>query len=174
MRHMPGLMGVYPTHEEYGNATIEEITTQFSGDVGVKEINNLQSVMFINGPGDTFSMKPLPKHAQFSPVFGVLYDDLNKNSVSQLYIVGNLRGGDVYTGSYDAMRAFIFDAGSDSDFLPVSMVPLGEAGITLNGYARSIYKIGNSAGKNWYAIVYDTGEVQFFERLVYSQINKDE
>jgi len=54
------------------------------------------------------------------------------------------------------------------------MVPLGEAGIHLNGYARSIYKIRKSAGKNRYAIVNDTGEVQLFERMVYSKINKDE
>jgi hypothetical protein len=161
MRHIPGLMGTYPTHESYGRATMQEITDNFQGEIAMKEVNSLESLVYNFEDVTSISSMELPSEAQFSPVFDALLDDAD--SLNHIFLIGNIRGGDVYSGSYDALESFIFEVNNENTKEPHSL-SLDESGIHLNGYARSVYKIKNSRGKSRYAIIYDTGEVRLFEK----------
>jgi hypothetical protein len=165
MRHIPGLMRTYSTHEGYGRTTMQEIIAQFEGKIEEKELNNLQSVMYINEAGKEFSLKTLPGQAQFAPLFDAFFESNSTESADHLFITGNMRGGDVYSSSYNAMKLFVMDVKTEIEPLSINTIPVSESGIRLNGYARSIYKIINRLGASRFAVVFDTGEVQIFERL---------
>nr|AGF93509.1 hypothetical protein FLSS-29_0001 [uncultured organism] len=157
-------MRIYTTHKEYGEAAMQEIITQFEGEVSVKELNNLRSIVYLNESGEGFFEKPLPSYAQFSPLFDIFLDVQDTQPVDYLFKAGNLRGGDVYSSSYDAMKSFISEVKAEGNVVSVNKSSTAETGIHLNGYTRAIYKINNSSGADRFAIVYDTGEVRLFER----------
>lgn len=165
MRHIPGLMRTYSTHERYGRTSMQEIIAQFEGEIKKKKVNDLQSVVYLNEGGNKFSLQILPRQAQFAPLFDVLSDGISTEPEDRLFLAGNMRGGDVYSGSYNAMKSFVMDVKIDTDSLSMNTIPVSESGIYLNGYARSIYKIKNRVGVSRFAVVFDTGEVRFFQRL---------
>jgi len=163
MRHIPGLMRTFPTHKSYGEASIESILSQFAGDPQIKEINNLQSVVFLSSSDGRFVVEPLPKESQFAPVFDVYQDTSKSGSKKRIFVAGNIRGGDVYSGNYNALKSFVLEINPENSNQVKKMIPLSKTGIAQSGYGRDIYKIRNSSGKNRYAIIYDTGEVKVFE-----------
>jgi len=76
----------------------------------------LKAVFFINSGDGTFEIKKLPVEAQFSPVRGILADDIDKDGKTDLLLVGNDYTAKPSMGRYDASYGWCLLGGPASGF----------------------------------------------------------
>jgi hypothetical protein len=93
----------FPTHESLGASRIEEIVPEGTlQSATVHEATTFAS-SFVKNEGDgTFSVRPLPRRAQFSPMYDVWSHDVTDNGHTDLVLGGNFHGVVPAQGRYDA------------------------------------------------------------------------
>jgi hypothetical protein len=86
-----------------------------------------------NGNG-TFSKKPLPVEAQFSPVYAISINDFDGDSHQDILLGGNFYQAKPEVGRYDASYGLLLKGNGSGDFKPVLAK---DSGFKLKGQARS-------------------------------------
>jgi hypothetical protein len=129
----------YLRYEDYKSETIHDI---FSDDQLNKaihsEIFELRTSLLINDGTGHFKVKPLPVEAQFSPVYGILFDDLNGDGNDDIFLGGNLYGAKPEVGRYDASHGLILLGNGKGTFQPV---PQNQSGLNIDGEIRDVVPI---------------------------------
>ena len=96
---------------EYRFRTFDQYsTTPFDRSFTPEEIssslhlqcNMLQSVILEKNGDQSFVIHPLPIEAQFSPIYGICFDDFNQDQLPDLLLVGNSYAEETVYGYYDA------------------------------------------------------------------------
>lgn len=160
MRYIPAMIQTYPTNEQYGNAFMQEVLSVFKGDYQRKQVYTFETSSFLSQADGTYLRNSLPAQAQFGPVFGVHVDRENTDTVM---IAGNIRGGDVYSGSLNGIESMVFTLHENGEQRGVS---INDTGIHQEGYGRAIHQIISPVNKNRYVFVYDDGQVRVFEKQI--------
>jgi enediyne biosynthesis protein E4 len=97
-----GMRRVLRSYEIYGKTPLHDL---FSSEM-VKGAYILQATEFrsclLENLGTGFALKPLPDQVQYSPVFGILARDINKDGNVDLICVGNDYSTETLNGYYDA------------------------------------------------------------------------
>ena len=139
---MPVLKKQFLKYIDYAGKTLEEVFTpkQLAG-AAVSEATYFQTSVFINNGGGRYSLIPLPARAQFSPVYGVLVEDLDKDGIRDICLVGNLSGIKPELGRYDANLGTVLKGLPGHRYV---YVPYQQAGITYTGDGRDIASIKTS------------------------------
>ena len=136
---MPQLKKKYLKYESYKEQTIHDIFTeeQLKGSV-VHEVTMLESVILLNQgskldeqPG--FTVQPLPKAAQVSPIYGVLVRDMDDDGNQDIVIGGNLYNVKPEVGRYDASYGLFLKGKGDGTFNPETPKA---SGLLLEGEVR--------------------------------------
>lgn len=136
---LPYLKKKYLKYESFKNQTIEDIFTKEQLQQAIKlQAFNMQSSVFINNKNGSFSQVPLPSEAQFSPVYGILADDINKDGNTDLIIGGNFYESKPEAGIYDASYGLLLTGNGKGQF---TVHHSTESGIRTRGAVRDIINI---------------------------------
>lgn len=144
VKQMPHLMKKYNTFEAYKEQTIDDIFSPeaLKGSV-VLQANMLESVVVLSDGNGGFEIKPLPREAQFSPVYAILLDDLDKDGNVDILLGGNLYGAKPEVGRYDASYGLFIKGLGDGSFDPVAPK---HSGLMLEGEVRDFVWLNTTKG----------------------------
>jgi hypothetical protein len=105
---MPSMKKVLLYYKDYGTKSIEELFDPKVVEASrMLQVNLLSSVAWISGPNG-YQRQELPAEAQYSPLYGLLLTDLDKDGVVDLIAGGNQFGVKPQFGRYDASSGWFF------------------------------------------------------------------
>jgi hypothetical protein len=140
---IPSLKKKFLKYESYKNATINDVfsTEQLTNALELK-VNCLTSSLLINDGNGKFSIQALPVEAQFSPVYAILADDIDKDGNIDLLLGGNQYRVKPEVGRYDASYGTLLKGDGKGKF---KAVPNKDCGLMIDGEVRDIrrIKVGN-------------------------------
>ncbi|MBS1542188.1 MAG: hypothetical protein JST14_01030, partial [Bacteroidetes bacterium] len=139
VQQMPMLKKKYLKYANYRDQTIDDIFTkeQMKGMITWTG-NELRTSVIINQGGGKFEVRPLPVEAQFSPVYGILIDDFDKDGITDILLGGNLYRTKPEVGRYDASYGCLLRGTADGRY---EFVPRASSGIFLDGEVRDICSV---------------------------------
>jgi hypothetical protein len=144
--HMPFIAKKYPTYESYTN---QKITDIFSAD----ELHDalflkafvLQSSYLENQGNNKFKLSPLPREAQYSPVYAINTGDYNKDGKTDMLLAGNFFGTRIKFGEYDANKGLLLTGSGKGEFSPLNDL---QSGFNIRGEVRDIRSVNLASGKS--------------------------
>jgi len=161
VEQMPFLKKKLLRFDNYAGKTMEEIfSADELKDAEIRTVNQTQSGIFYNNGKGAFIMEPLPLHAQFSPVFGILVTDLDGDGNKDIFLAGNFYGLKPETGRFDASYGVSLLGNGQRNFRYISN---SVTGLFVKGEVRDIQEI--KAGKSRLIIVSRNNEaLQVFKK----------
>lgn len=143
---LPALKKKFLKYAAYAGKTIEEVITQEQLNTSeLKQANEFRSCAFFNNGKGVFTKIPLPKRAQFSPIYALLIDDIDKDGFKDIVAAGNFYGLKPELGRYDANYGSVFLGNGKSDFTYLSSQ---QSGFFYLGEARDMKMILTGSGKS--------------------------
>jgi hypothetical protein len=117
-----GVKQLFPRHEQFGRATMDEVLARFPDvEVTKVEANFLRSAWIENRGGGDFYVHDLPRSAQLAPIFGLQAIDIDADGYEDLLAVGNDYGSETGMGMQDGLNglALRFDP-QQGAFVPLA------------------------------------------------------
>ena len=131
-------------YNEYAGKSYEELFTAEQRAGAVKyEAVSLQSSILLNLGNSNFKLEPLPLEAQVAPVFAIVTDDFDGDSLVDLLLCGNFSGLKHEVARQDANRGVVMKGDGHGNFM---YRPPEETGIFIPGEVRDI-KVLHIPGK---------------------------
>ncbi|MGI9541904.1 MAG: FG-GAP repeat domain-containing protein, partial [Cyclobacteriaceae bacterium] len=114
---LPMLKKKYLKYSSYKEQAVEDIFTeeQLSG-TQIKKAYHLETSLLVNNGGGKFELQPLPTAAQFSPTYGILIEDFDRDGNLDILLGGNLYGVKPEVGRYDANHGIWLKGNGDNTF----------------------------------------------------------
>lgn len=140
---LPGLKKKYLKYESFKDQRIEDIFSPAELEKALKlEAYLLESVALLNNGKGAFDIVKLPIEAQFSPVYAIHVQDLDKDGKADLLLGGNLYNAKPEVGRYDASYGTFLKGAGDGTFQPLKPA---QTGFRLKGQARemAMLTVGN-------------------------------
>jgi hypothetical protein len=128
-RVLPDLVARFPTHEAYGRATVPELLGDRHSTARWVEARCPDSGVFLNR-GGRFEFCPLPREAQWAPVFSVGVGDFDGDGHEDLFLAQNDLGGGWDLSREDAGRGLWLRGRGNGTFAAA------ETGVSLFGEMR--------------------------------------
>ena len=143
---LPFIKKKYPDYESYSDQTIYDI---FPADE-LKSAMQLKATLFSssyieNKGNDQFEIRPLPREAQYFPVYGIESGDFNNDGFRDIIIGGNFTGTRIKFGEQDAGKGLLLTGNGKGHF---TSVDFHESGLFIKGEVRFIREIMLSSGKS--------------------------
>lgn len=136
---MSSLKKKFLQYSAYANKSYEEVfDEQQRKDAIEKSVVNLNSSILINKGNGSFQIKDLPLEAQLAPVYGILVDDFNNDSIPDMLLAGNFFSLKPEIGKMDANYGVVLSGTKDLQYKALTPV---ETGISIDGEVRDIIKI---------------------------------
>ncbi|MGO4911011.1 VCBS repeat-containing protein [Leeuwenhoekiella sp. W20_SRS_FM14] len=146
IKQIPAMKKKFPNYASYANASLNEVLTsqEKSRAYSARAFTFASSVLMNNGDG-TFAIHSLPTAAQLGPIYSILVDDVNNDSILDLIVSGNDFGTSVDAGRYDALKGLILSGNGTGGFQPMGIY---EDGLNLEGQVRgSAVLAGNQSSR---------------------------
>jgi hypothetical protein len=140
---IPWLREKYESYASFGAADLESVFPK--ADVRgarVLEAYTLATSVAINNGNGTFTLRPLPAEAQFSPTRAALAGDFDDDGRVDLLLAGNDFSMPPVFGRYDASYGLVLRGDGKGQFRAVDL----EAGITIDGQVRHIKGLRHARG----------------------------
>jgi len=131
VKQIPSFKKKFPHYKDYRNVKLEDIINPMQkGNSALMKVQELQSVILKNDSGK-FKLVPLPREAQYFPVYGTKIADVNNDGFLDLLLTGNLNATQPDFGSYDAGVGLLLLGDGKTNFTPVrpdfsGFITLGE------------------------------------------------
>ncbi|MGK7391675.1 MAG: VCBS repeat-containing protein [Candidatus Cyclobacteriaceae bacterium M2_1C_046] len=136
---MPSLKKKFIQYSSYANKSYEQVfDKQQREGVIEKSLVNLNTSILINNGNEGFQLKELPLEAQLAPVYGVLIDDFNNDSIPDILLAGNLSSLKPEIGKMDANYGVVLLGNKDIEYQ--SLTPT-QTGMFIDGEVRDIINI---------------------------------
>lgn len=156
------LRSKYKTYGDFAGQTIRQIFgDQLAEDISIKKAVTFSSSLLKNNGDGTFTLKDLPKEAQFSPIFDMSVSDINGDGNLDV-----LAGGNFYEvkpslgGRYDASYGWYLKGNGEGAFSISSPV---ESGFVVKGETRNIRLIQSSDNYFMILVARNDNELLLFE-----------
>jgi enediyne biosynthesis protein E4 len=158
---MPIMKKKYLEYKKYADQTIQQVLTAEQLSKAIKyEVNTLESSLIINNGNGTFTIKPLPFEAQWSPTYGIFTEDFDKNGTMDVMIAGNFFDAKPEMGRMDANYGLILRGDNKDNFVTI---PFRQSGMKIWGQVRDIAKL-KAGGKELYLIVQNNDNLLVYSR----------
>ena len=128
----PSLMERFPTFQAFSLASRKDVLSLLPPPVHSVSAATGASVILLNR-GDHFELRPLPREAQLSPVFGIVVGDLNGDGNEDLLLAQNFFGVSSAESRQDSGCGLWLKGNGTGGFTSVSA---GESGFALYGEGR--------------------------------------
>jgi len=162
---LPYLKKKYLRYEEYQEQSVEDIFTKDQLQKAIKlDAYEMRSSVILNNRDGTFTMKPLPTEAQFSPVYGILVKDFDGDGNPDILLGGNFYQSKPEAGIYDASYGLFLKGNGKGDFTPVGE---SQSGILIKGQVRDMVLL--KSGKKQLVVIAMNNDTV---RLITPGINK--
>ena len=129
---VPFIRGNTPTHQAFGEASLEKIYGEKLKTASLLEARELRSMLFFNR-GGKFEAKPLPIEAQLVPAFGVTVADFDGDGNDDIFLAQNFLSSQPETVRNDAGRGLLLLGDGRGALRPVSAA---ESGVAIYGEQR--------------------------------------
>lgn len=106
-----------------------------------------------------FKLHELPWQAQIAPMNGIVAEDINGDGFTDLLMVGNDYGNEVFIGRLDAALGWVLLGDGKGDF---RAVPARESGFSVTGDAKALVKLSSSSGEARYVASQNRGKLLVF------------
>ncbi|MDX2248290.1 MAG: VCBS repeat-containing protein [Bacteroidia bacterium] len=158
---LPFLKGKFLRYETYARATLSDVfaPTELAGALELKAYTFSTSWFENTGEGK-FVSHDLPVEAQFSPVFGLLFQDFNGDGKKDILAAGNFHPVRAESGRMDAGYGQLFRGDGKGNF---ETVPLAKSGFFAPGDIRSMKTVRVSGGKQIFVMGTNDGNLKIFE-----------
>ena len=157
---MPFIEKKYPDYESY---TRQKITDIFSGnelsDALILKASLFKSCYLENKGNGRFGLSPLPREAQFSPVYAINTGDYNKDGLMDMLLAGNFFGTRIKFGEYDANKGLLLAGNGKGEFTPMNDL---QSGFRIRGEVRDIRSIKLISGKSIYIFVLNNDSAKIY------------
>ena len=141
----PKFRNQFSSYKQYGATTMEQLLKPYdTTGVSVLQANYSQSSYIENLGNGRFSIHALPKAAQVAPVNGTVITDVNGDGWSDVILIGNDYGNEVFSGRYDASAGLVLIGDGKGKFYPASHV---ESGFKVDGDAKALAKLRTTSGE---------------------------
>ncbi len=136
---LSNLKGKFINYSDYASAKISDFfdEEEMQGMTVLKAKNFDTSYMENLGNGK-FRLVPLADETQFSPIYGILAEDINGDGHLDLVLGGNFFGTRVKFGRYDANKGSLLLGDGMGGFKPANIL---ESGLNIDGEIRDITKL---------------------------------
>jgi hypothetical protein len=142
---MPFIEKKYPTYESYTKQTINDIfPPEELKDALVLKASVFASCRLENKGDNRFELTPLPREAQYSPVYAIKPGDFNNDGKADLILAGNFSGTRIKFGEYDAIKGLMLSWNGRDNF---SVWDDTRSGFNIRGEVRDIEEIRLASGK---------------------------
>src|SRR5260221_5103270 len=134
----------FENYKKYGMATVDQVLTQdeIEGAL-VMEANDMTSSYLENLGNGKFAMRALPTLVQVAPVNGMVTDDFNEDGNTDVLLVGNDYGNEVFAGRYDAFTGLVLAGDGKGSF---NVIPSAHSGFYVGGDAKGLSRLSGAKG----------------------------
>ena len=158
---LPFIKIKYPDYESYSDQTLYDI---FSAEE-LKDALLLKATLFsssyIENKGNgQFETRPLPREAQYFPVYGIESGDYNNDGHTDILLAGNFTGTRIKFGEQDAGKGLILAGDGKGEFTSVSD---SESGIFIKGEVRDIEEVKLKDGKSIFVFALNNNNLKCYK-----------
>jgi hypothetical protein len=129
---LPMLLEQFHSHLEFSQATLKTWMAPFQSRVRQLSVATLASTVFLNR-GDHFEPMPMPREAQWAPVFGVVVADFDGDGHEDVFLAQNFFATRPGTPRLDAGRGLLLRGEGNGKLHPVGAA---ESGLEIYGEQR--------------------------------------
>jgi hypothetical protein len=148
----------YPYYHLFGKATIDDILSpEEKKNALTYHATHFASSYLENKGNGKFAMRELPVQAQIAPVYGMQADDIDQDGETDLLLVGNNHGGEVFTGKYDAFTGLYLKGDGKGNFKPVV-----HSQFYVDGDAKAFARLYTKSGEPLYLISQNKDSLKVF------------
>ena len=140
---LPALKKQVLRYEYYSRKTYDSLFSPETASKALKyEANNLQSAILWNNKG-SFELQALPVESQFSPVYGIVADDLDADGKIDIWLGGNFYALKPQVGRLNASKGVFLKGNGGQSF---TSIPHRISGIKVEGEVRdaAVVQSGNT------------------------------
>ncbi|HAM09787.1 MAG TPA: RNA-binding protein [Bacteroidales bacterium] len=157
---LPFIKNKYPDYKSYSDQTLNDI---FSAEE-LKDALLLKATLFAscyieNKGNEQFEIRPLPREAQYFPVYGIESGDYNNDGHTDIIVAGNFTGTRVKFGEQDAGKGLMLTGNGKGEFTSLSDM---ESGIFIKGEVRDIEEVKLSDGKSIYVFALNNNKAKCY------------
>ena len=137
---IPMLRKTFTTYAAYADATIDQFfSPAVLGQAQTKTINELRTLVLENDNGK-FIPHELSEPAQYSPVYGILATDIDRDNRPDLLLMGNNSSFRLRIGKADANYGVVLHNRGNWQF---EYVPPTQSGLLVKGDVRDVKRVGS-------------------------------
>ncbi|MEX2235874.1 MAG: VCBS repeat-containing protein [Cyclobacteriaceae bacterium] len=138
---MYGMRSKFTDYASYANAKLTDLFSNADlKDAGVLKATMLESV-YLENRREKFIVHPLPKPAQFSPVYAMTPIDYNKDGHMDMILAGNQSSIRIRMGVIDANFGQLYKGDGKGNFTYVGQ---SESGLRLTGDTKSLQVLSSN------------------------------
>jgi len=158
---LPFIGRKYPTYESYTRQTISDIFTPAElKNAMVLKASVFETSYIENKGNNQFELIPLPREAQFSPVYAIHSGDFNHDGNKDLILAGNFFGTRIRFGHYNATKGLFLAGNGKGHF---NVVPYPESGFRIEGEVRDITEVRQPSGERLLIFVLNNDSVKLYK-----------
>jgi len=155
------LKGRYVNYVDYADEKITDIFTPDQlKEARVLETKNFETSHMENLGEGRFQLSPLPKETQFSPIYGMVAKDFDRDGNLDLLLTGNFFGTRVKYGRYDANKGLLLLGDGKGSFKAVNNL---ESGLQLAGEIRDIAVVRQGVLDQLMVFAQNNGPLQIYK-----------
>ena len=118
-QQIPSIKKKFKNYNDFGLASLEDVYDQNSlNNSELYEARTFASSILLNTKTG-FKLTPLPNYAQISAVFGIIYDDFDKDGSYDIVLAGNLYNAEIETPRSDAGQGLFLKGDGKGEFTSV-------------------------------------------------------
>lgn len=129
----------FSRYKQYGKTTIDKLFTEEDlKNALILEANHFETSYIENVGNGKFRMQSLPQAVQIGPVNGMVVDDIDQDGNSDVLMVGNDYGNEVFAGRYDAFTGLILKGNGKGEFTTIQSE---KSGFFVWGDAKALVRL---------------------------------
>ncbi len=140
---LPYLKPRFPKYSNYAGQTVEQIFGSSLSDATVQQAETFTTALARNNGDGSFTLVPLPREAQFAPVYGMLAVDFDRDGKLDLLLAGNFDGVQPGIGRMSASYGLFLKGDGHMGFTPVRAAA---SGFVVPGASRDIQRLRTRTG----------------------------
>ncbi len=156
---LPILNRKFSTYNAFAQADINQILGEKISDATQYKADIFESVILENRNG-ILVLQPLPVHAQFSTVNGIVIHDFNEDRTEDILIAGNKFEVEVETTPADASPGYLLIGKEDKHY---QALPPNQSGFFVPENVKDIQLVKTNSIFRWGVLVaINNGEIKYF------------
>ena len=138
-QQLPIFAGRFMSYAEFASAPLPILLgSDLLSSAEKKNVQRLETSLFMGTREGVFELVALPQEAQFSPVHGIHVLDYNEDGHKDLLLAGNISDAPIRLGKNDANPGILLTLNERGTF---TYIPQHESGFKLRGDVRNVLEI---------------------------------